>query len=123
MIQAFNHWHKNFKIALFLGILALFTSGNFFIFLSPLYEKICSLQQQNILLNTQWQQRHSEAIHQQQLQRDILLIQYPYLTILQAVRKPMTPAELYTRIAFLAKAHSLQIMRLKPQKNQLVAGL
>lgn len=123
MIQTLSRWHKKFRITLFFVILGVFSAINYELFISPLYEKIHALQTQTILLNTQWQQRHSQAVHQQQLQRDIVLLQYPYLTLLQAIGKPMTPAEIYTEISLLAKTHALQIMGLKPQKNQSVAGL
>lgn len=123
MITEFHRWHKHYKITLFFAILILFALTSYLLFISPIYEKIHRLQAQKIILNSQWQQRHSEAVHYKQLQQDILLLQYPYLIRLHALQKPMTAAELYTQISLLAKTHCLQIMALKPQKNQPIAGL
>lgn len=122
MFITLYRWPKKFIIALFLSVFLL-AFFSVFIFLTPVYEKIQSLQKQTIVLNHQWQQRRTEAIQRQQLQQDTLLLQYPYVERLRDLHRQMTPAELYTQIALLAKSHALPILALKPQKQQTIANL
>lgn len=123
MIQIFIRWHRNYKIAVFIGICLLLITGNIFIFLAHSYAEVHVLKQQENFLNLQRQQRHLTAAHGQQLQRDIRLLQNPYQARLRGLHRIVTPAALYQQIAFLAKANHLQILALKPQKYQSVAGL
>lgn len=123
MIRIFTRWHRNYRIAVFIGIFLVLITGNILIFIAHPYAEVQVLKQQQKFLNQQKQQRHLTAAHGQQLQRDIRLLQNPYQARLRGLHRVLTPAALYKQIAFLAKANHLQILALKPQKFQSVAGL
>ena len=116
-------WHRNYKIAVFIGVCLLLITGNIFIFIAHPLAEIQVLKKQQKFLNSQVEERHLTAAHSQQLLRDIRLLQNPYQARLRGLHRVLTPAALYQQIALLAKANHLQILALKPQKFQSVAGL
>lgn len=116
-------WHRNYKIAVFIGVCLLLITGNIFIFIAHPLAEIQVLKKQQKFLNSQVEERHLTAAHSQQLLRDIRLLQNPYQARLRGLHRVLTPAALYQQIALLAKANHLQTLALKPQKFQSVAGL
>ncbi len=123
MTGNFTRWHRNYKIAIFLAICLFLMTGNTLIFIVHPYAQVQKLKQQQKILNQRWLQRRLTVAHNQRLQRDIRQLQNPFQSRLRGLHRLLTPAALYKQIAFLAKVNHLQILALKPQKFQSVAGL
>lgn len=123
MIENFDQWHFYCKIILFVAICLAFIAINSLILLRPAYNEWQGARRQSMGFNEQKQQQMLMNRNRQDLQEKILRLKYPYESRLAELRRCLTPAIIYTQIAFLAKAHRLKILVLKPQKNQNIFGL
>lgn len=81
------------------------------------------LRNQQTLLNMQWQDRHRQQAHLQQIDQDSVLLKNHYGSQLQLLRQPISLAMVLTHISLLAKAQTLQLTALKSVQNQAVYDL